>query len=130
MQEITEKQQNNFHDYKKLKVWELAVELAVDIYQLSALFPHSEIYGLTSQIRRSAVSISSNIAEGAGRNSDKYFSQFLSIAYGSACELETQLHIANKLQFISKESFQPVLDKVNVVQKMIFKLNSSKNSGL
>lgn len=121
----TEKQHIKYHDYKKLMVWNLAVDLAVEIFKLSAAFPKSEMYGLTSQIRRSAVSIASNIAEGAGRNSDKYFSQFLSISYGSACELETQILIASKLGYITEDDLNSVLENVSTVQKMIFKLNLS-----
>ena len=125
---MIEKQQNKYHDYKKLIVWNIAVDLAVDVFKLSAEFPKSEIYGLTSQIRRCAVSIPSNIAEGAGRNSDKYFSQFLSISYGSACELETQILIASKLGFLVGDKLKNLLESVSSIQKMIFKLNLSINS--
>lgn len=121
----TEKQHIKYHDYKKLMVWNLAVDLAVEIFKLSSTFPKSEMYGLTSQIRRSAVSIASNIAEGAGRNSDKYFSQFLSISYGSACELETQILIASKLSYVTEDDLNGALENIATIQKMIFKLNLS-----
>jgi four helix bundle protein len=129
MAKMVETKRMKYHDYKKLVVWQVAVDLAVDVFKVSADFPKSELYGLTSQIRRSAVSIPSNIAEGAGRNSDKYFSQFLSISYGSACELETQLLIAHQLNFITEEILTSILEKVGQVQKMAFKLNLSINSG-
>ncbi|MFC6996213.1 four helix bundle protein [Rufibacter roseus] len=79
------------HNFKELKIWQEAMTLAKKVFELSASFPANEKYGLTSQINRSAVSVPSNIAEGAGRGSDKEFIQFLNIARGSAFELETQL---------------------------------------
>ncbi|MGB3776310.1 MAG: four helix bundle protein [Leeuwenhoekiella sp.] len=80
--------------FKELKVWQKSVELVSQIYSSTKSFPKNKIYGLTSQIRRSAVSIPSNIAEGCGRKTSKDFKNFLSIALGSAFELETQLLIA------------------------------------
>ncbi len=77
-------------NYKELKVWENAYKLCLDIYTVTKRFPKEEIYGLTSQIRRSAVSIPSNIAEGYGRKTTSEYMRFLYIAYGSVCELETQ----------------------------------------
>ena len=94
------------HNYKELKVWEKAVDFAVDVYKATDQLPSDERFGLTSQIRRSVVSVSSNIAEGAGRNTRGEFNQFLGYAYGSSCELDTQLIIADKLNFITKESFR------------------------
>lgn len=110
------------HDYKKLLVWQAAIDLAVDIYSLCSNFPKQEVYGLISQMQRSSVSISSNIAEGAGRNSNKSFSQFLSIAYGSACELETQVIIASKLNYISSEKAEEILNNIQSILKMIYNL--------
>jgi four helix bundle protein len=83
--------------YKDLEVWQLAVELVKDIYLVTGKFPASERFGLTQQIRKASVSIPSNIAEGQFRNSSKEFKQFLSVALGSAAELETQLIIAKKI---------------------------------
>ncbi len=83
--------------YKDLIVWQRAVELVVEIYKLTEDFPKEEIYGLTAQMRRSAVSIPSNIAEGRFRGTKKDYSQFLRIAYGSGAELETQIEIAKRL---------------------------------
>lgn len=82
------------HQYKKLDVWKKSIELAVEIYAYTKNFPSEEKFGLTSQIRRSVISIPSNIAEGAGRKSNKEFCQFLNIVYGSSCELDTQLLIS------------------------------------
>ncbi|MFI5237834.1 MAG: four helix bundle protein [Ignavibacteriales bacterium] len=77
------------HNYKELKVWQKARELVKFVYQLTQKYPKEEIYSLTSQIRRSVISIPSNIAEGAGHSSKKEFSRYLGIAYASSCELET-----------------------------------------
>lgn len=109
------------HNVKELKIWQKAVDLATDIYQLTAHFPNEEKYGLTSQIRRAVVSISSNIAEGAGRNSDKEFVQFLSIANGSAYELQTQLIISRNLGLINA-SLEDILDRIDQIQKMNYSL--------
>jgi len=83
--------------FQDLLVWQRAIELTTDIYRLTESFPKSEMYGLTSQIRRAAVSIASNIAEGCGRGSKREFRQFLIVARGSNCELQTQLIIARNL---------------------------------
>lgn len=106
-------------DFKKLKVWQHGIDVVVDVYHFSQDFPKEEVYGLTSQMRRAAVSVPSNIAEGCGRNSDKDFGRFLDISLGSAFELETQLIIANKLEFLSTEKFGELVDKVQEEQKMI-----------
>ncbi len=90
------------NQYKNLKVWQRAIELVVIIYKQTDKFPDKEKYGLVTQMNRCAVSIASNIAEGAGRNSNKEFHNFLGITLGSSCELETQLTIANKLDYISE----------------------------
>lgn len=78
-------------DFKNLKVWQKGIKLVVDIYKTSKKFPQEELYGLTSQMRRSAISVPSNIAEGCGRNSDKDFNRFLEISLGSSFELENKL---------------------------------------
>lgn len=112
------------HNYKELKVWQQAMDIATEIYRITALFPAEERYGLQSQIRRSAVSVASNIAEGAGRNSDGEFKQFLGIAYGSAYELEMQLLISRNLAFIADKDINQVVVKLETVQKMIYRLKS------
>jgi len=85
------------HSYKELVVWKKAIELVASVYELTESFPKEEIYGLTSQMKRAAVSIPSNIAEGRFRGTRKDFIQFLRIAYGSGAELETQIEIAKIL---------------------------------
>ena len=88
-------------DYQKLEAWQKAMKLAEEVYNSTRTFPAEEIYGLTSQIRRAAISIPSNIAEGASRAGTKEFLQFLHVARGSASELETQLLLAEKLDYLS-----------------------------
>lgn len=111
--------------FKELKVWQKAIELVTETYLKSKDFPKEEIYGLTSQIRRSAVSIPSNIAEGCGRKTSKDFSNFLGIALGSAFEFETQLIICKNLEFISEGDFKSLESEVNHIQNMIIKLQST-----
>jgi len=95
---------DNFVDHRKLFAWQEAIRLVKLVYSETASFPKDEIFGLTSQIRRSAVSIPANIAEGAGRNSSRELAQFLGIASGSRAELDTHLEIAMQLGFISADS--------------------------
>ena len=103
--------------HKDLDVWKKSMEMVANIYRLTRQFPSDEQYGLSSQIRRSAISIPSNIAEGAARNSDKEFKQFLYIAQGSAAEVETQLIIAEKLGFLdSARNFQ---SDISDIRKML-----------
>ncbi|MEZ5053688.1 MAG: four helix bundle protein [Chitinophagales bacterium] len=112
------------HDFKKLNVWMKSMDLSVLIYNITIQFPKEEFYALVSQLKRSAVSIPSNIAEGSGRNSDKEFIQFLSIAYGSSCELDTQIELSKRLNFISEETYSIITTEIIEIQKMIFKLKS------
>lgn len=111
--------------FKELRVWQEAAELAVDVYKITKHFPSEEKFGLVSQINRTVISISSNIAEGAGRNTKKDFSQFLSIAIGSTFELESQLLISQKLNFISEEDLEKILSQILLIQNMLFKLKRS-----
>ena len=113
------------HRLEDLKVWRKAMEVAEDIYLISANFPLDERFGLTSQIRRCAVSIPSNIAEGAGRNTKGEFKNFISIANGSAYELFTQLTLAHKLKLIEKDEVKPILEQVVEIQKMNYALIKS-----
>lgn len=106
------------HNIKELKLWNKAISLTVDVYQATESFPKEETYGLTSQIRRSAVSIPSNISEGAGRNSNHEFRHFLSIANGSSYELQTQIVISNKLNLLTEETTAILLSQVDEIQKM------------
>ena len=111
--------------HRDLKVWQDSILLVTEIYKLTKEFPSSENYGLTSQIQRSAVSIPSNIAEGAARNSTKEFAYYLSIALGSLAELETQLIIAKNIKYISDEQYTFIADKFIEIRKM---LNGLQNS--
>ena len=113
------------NNYKELKVWQKAVEFTVEIHKLTVSFPNHEQFGLTNQIRRAAYSIPSNIAEGAGRNSKKEFNHFLSIALGSTFEIETQLIIANKVNYIENHKLDDFLGNNSEIQKMIRGLQKS-----
>ena len=108
------------HNIKKLKILNDSIDLCVDVYKALADMPNDERYGLSSQIKSSAVSIPSNIAEGAGREREKEFYNFLNIAYGSSYELQTQLIISERLNFISMEVNEPLLNKLDEVQKMVY----------
>jgi len=113
------------HEYKKLNVWIDAMDLVTVIYQVTKNYPQEEKFGMISQIRRCAVSIPSNIAEGAGRNSDKEFANFLGIANASSFELETQLVISKNLGYINENDLAVFSDKIDKIQKMIFKLKKT-----
>ena len=113
------------HKFKELIVWQKAVDLAVETYKVTKKFPADERFGLTSQMNRCAVSVPSNIAEGAGRNTDGEFNHFLGVATGSAFEFETQLIIASKLNIINEEDFKQTGKGINEVQNMLFGLQKS-----
>ena len=106
-------------DYKELQVWQKAMDLVVEIYKISKLLPKEEVYGISDQLRRSAVSIPSNIAEGQSRNSAKEFIQFLSIARGSLAELETQLLICIKVNMLSEDNITEAQNIITEIGKMI-----------
>jgi len=106
-------------DFRKLKVWDKAHVTALDIYKMTALFPKEEQYGLTSQMRRASVSVSSNIAEGCGRNGNAEFARFLYIAMGSASELECQILLAHDLGFLNVLDYERLENNVSEVKKMI-----------
>ncbi|MBH8556147.1 four helix bundle protein [Nostocaceae cyanobacterium CENA357] len=103
--------------YRNQFIWQRAVQLAINCYKFTRLFPQSELYGLTSQIRRSSVSVASNIAEGYGRRSKPEYIQFLHIALGSLRELDTQLIIAKEVDLAEKNLFTPLL----TISKICFK---------
>jgi four helix bundle protein len=110
-------------DYKELDVWKRSIDLVVKVYAIIKTFPKEEIYALSDQIKRAAVSIPSNIAEGASRNSAKEFIQFLSIALGSTSELETQVIIAEKIGYI--RGTYELLSEITIIRKMLNALISS-----
>ncbi|MBU0712925.1 four helix bundle protein [bacterium] len=108
------------HNFKELHIWQRSRELVKVIYQLTGEFPNSEHFGLISQMRRSAISIPSNIAEGSRKSSNKDFIRFLEISHSSSFELETQLILSNDLGFITESELKNVLVILEEIQKMIF----------
>ena len=116
-----------YQNYKDLLVWKQAMNLALEIYEVVKLFPKSEIYGLTSQMRRAAVSIPSNIAEGQARGSEKEFKLFLNIAKGSLAELETQVFLAERLEYISKGQKEKIINPIQTTGKLLNGLIRSLN---
>ncbi|HZV45942.1 MAG TPA: four helix bundle protein [Thermodesulfovibrionales bacterium] len=117
--------------YKELKVWEKAYQVCLDLYQITRNFPQEEKYGLTSQIRRAAISIPSNIAEGYGRKTTGEYIQALYVAYGSLCELETQILLAVGLGYLSSEKntvFQKEIGDVERMLKGLIKSLRNKHS--
>ena len=106
-------------DFRQLKVWEKAHQLTLTVYQATASFPRDEIYGLTSQMRRAASSIPSNLAEGCGRNSDAELARFSSMAAGSASELEYQLLLARDLKLIPVNDHQLLAEQVVEIKRML-----------
>ena len=111
------------HNFRKLDIWIDAVELADAIYTLTEVFPKNEVYALASQMQRAAVSVPSNIAEGAGKDSDADFARFLSIALGSLYELETQVEIAHRRAYIPIENYYSARTHIESLQKRIFSLH-------
>ncbi len=118
--------------YKDLEVWKRSMELVKNTYLVSTNFPKNEVYGLTSQIRRAAVSVPSNIAEGWGRSTTGLFVQSLRISRGSLLELETELTIARELNYLSEEELTPlnqlITESGKMLNSLIHKLENKKNS--
>lgn len=112
-------------DFKELKVWHKAYDLALSVYEASRSFPREEMYGLTSQLRRGSVSIGANIAEGCGRRSDGELVRFLQIARGPASEVEYHLLLARDLKFLQAVTHQDIEKKLQEVQRMLTSLVSS-----
>ena len=106
-------------DFKDLKVWQKAHLLVLEVYKASANYPKEEIYGLTSQIRRSAISIPSNIAEGRGRSVDGDLRRFMQIALGSAAELEYQIILSKDLNYLTPASTSDLLNRLSEVRRML-----------
>lgn len=112
------------NSYKELTVYQKAIDFSVYVYEVTNGFPKSELYGLTSQIRRCAVSIPSNIAEGQRHGHRNEYIQFLRIAFGSGAELETQLLIASKIGYLNKNEYGDAVEKLDEIMKMLNKLIS------
>lgn len=110
------------HDFKKLVIWQKAMEIVKNVYIVTNTFPKEEKYSLTSQLRRSAISIPSNISEGAGRNTNGEFKNFLGIANGSINELMTQLILSKQLGLVEDQIIQPIIKDLIEVQKINYSL--------
>ncbi len=115
------------HNFRELIVWKKSIELSNRVYQLTKTFPSNELYALTSQMQRAAVSIAANIAEGAGRVTDKDFAHFLSIALGSAYELETELVLAQNFGYVDELVCSEMSSLIVEVQKMLCNLINKIN---
>ena len=115
-------------DFHELKVWQKAHQLTLAVYQITAPFPREELYGLTSQLRRSAASIPANLAEGCGRNGDAEFARFCSIALGSASELEYHLLLARDLKLIQPRDYEELAARVTELKRMLTALFQKLNA--
>jgi four helix bundle protein len=111
--------------HKRLKAWQLSIELVKDVYKLTQSFPKEEMYGLTSQMRRAAISIPSNIAEGAIGRTKKHFASYLLNSIGSIAELDTQIEIAQTLEFITNDEEVELIEKLNRVKALTLGLKNS-----
>ncbi len=116
------------HNFQKLIIWQEAMDIVQGVYDATKVFPQTEIYGLTSQMQRAAVSIPSNIAEGAGRNSDKEFANFLGIALGSSFELHTQIILAERLGYMSVQTRDNLLHQLGSLQPQITQMKHKLES--
>lgn len=116
--------------YKDLVVWQQAVDLALDIYRISDKFPDHEKFGISNQLRRASISISSNIAEGWGRNSTKNYIQFLRISRGSLLEIESIIHVTQKLNYISESDHDAISSRIEAISKMLNRLISTLENKL
>jgi len=119
--------EKNAYHHKRLKVWQKAMQLVVDVYEITQRFPQEEQFGLTSQILRCAVSIPSNIAEGHGRGSNKELIRFLNIARGSVFELDTQLEIARQVRLLSRDQFDYLGKLLDEISRLLSGLQKSKS---
>ncbi len=108
--------------HRKLEVWRQSLVLVKTIYQITESFPKAEQFGLTSQIRRAAVSIPSNLAEGAGRSGKKEFGYFLNVAQGSSSELDTQVELAKMLGYVNEDVYSDMMNQLTTISKMLYGL--------
>ena len=120
----------SIESYQDLNVWKNGIEIVKSVYIISSSFPKEEMYGLSSQMKRSAISIPSNIAEGHGRDSLKEYVRFVSIALGSLAELQTQLFIALELKFIDEIKYKELMEFGNITGRMLKKLQQSLKAKL
>jgi len=115
----------DYRPHRKLDVWKKSMEFVKDLYKATKAFPKSEVYGLTSQMRRAAISIPSNLAEGAARKGSREFKQFLNIAQGSISELDTQIELSLMLDYIDLKTYDSLMEKLSTISKMMFGLSRS-----
>lgn len=116
------------HQYKDLKVWQKAIEIANYVYEITHKYPADEKFGLTSQMRRAAVSIASNIAEGAGKSSSKEFTRYLEMSNASSYELDTQSIISKNQNYINQEQYEKLSNDLSEFQKMLYSLIKSQSN--
>jgi four helix bundle protein len=112
-------------DFKKYEVWQTGHQLCLEVYSISKSFPKEELYGLTSQLRRAALSIPTNISEGCGRTSEKEFAHFLNISLGSAHEIENLFIIAKDLTYLNEDDYKKLNEKINLIKKKIYHLHKT-----
>lgn len=117
-------------DYKKLEIYKRAKEISVEVYKITSKFPPQEIYGLTTQLRRAAVSVGANIAEGCGRDGRRDFLRFLYTSLGSLKEVEYQLELAHELKYLEKESYKNFEKQIMELGKMLFSFIKSVRTQL
>jgi four helix bundle protein len=122
------REQGSVKDFRELKVWQKAHELTLAVYRVWATFPREELYGLTSQLRRSCSSIATNLAEGCGRNGDAEFARFCSIARGSASELEYHLLLARDLKLIKAADYDELAPRITELKRMLTGLLQKLNA--
>jgi four helix bundle protein len=115
-------------DFRELKVWQKAHQVVLGVYRHSRAFPSDERFGLTAHLRKSATSVPSNIAEGCGRDSEKELSRFMSIAAGSASELEYQLLLAHDLDYLAPDAYAGLNEQVAEVKRMLYRFMQSLSS--
>ena len=118
------------NSYRDLTVWQLAMQLTEDVYRITSTFPNKEIYALTNQLQRAAVSIPSNLAEGHARSSTKDYLRFISIAMGSLAELETQIELSKRLGYIDQSKLGEMLAKADELGRMLQSLRKALKSKL
>ena len=116
------------HEYRNLKIWQSARQLNLSVQNLTSTFPKEEQFGLTSQLRRAAISIASNIGEGGAYQSNAQFSRFLSISLGSLCEVETQLFLALDSEYINEQNLNHILEKTDHLKRMIIAFMNGLNN--
>lgn len=115
-------------NFRDLIIWQRSIQLVQDIYQVTKIFPKEELYALTSQLRKSAISIPSNISEGFTRFHNKEYKQFLYISLGSCAELSTQIIIASKLKYLSTNNSDKLLNEIEQISRMIMSLIKKLNT--